>query len=113
MNQTKQMWESVGTAVGVTIATTIVMRFVFDPARAGTPAMLIALGLLYAICTAVAVLRLARRGELRAIFRPSFGDLTLGVLTAGLLWGAAHLVEAVLTPHGSAREAWVMRLYLQ
>ena len=105
MSELKEKWEAAATAIGVTIATTIVMRFVFDPARAGKPAMLIALGLLYAMCAAVALQRLHRRGELRAKFRPSWGDLTLGVVTAGVLYGAAQLVMAAFAPHGSPREA--------
>jgi uncharacterized protein len=113
MSDVKEKWEAVATAVGVTIATTIVIRFVFDPARAGKPAMLIALGLLYALCAAVALLRLHRRGELREKFRPSWGDLTLGAATAGLLYGAAHLAKLALASHGSPREVWVIRLYMQ
>jgi CAAX protease family protein len=92
MSELKEKWEAAATAIGVTIATTIVMRFVFDPARAGKPAMLIALGLLYAMCAAVALQRLHRRG---------------------VLYGAAQLVMAAFAPHGSPREAWVIRLYLQ
>lgn len=105
--------EAVLAAVGVTVAGGFVMQFAFDPARAGGPGMLIALGLFYALAATVALLRLHQRGELRALFRPARGDLALGAVTAGGLYGAAHLVKLSLAPHGSPREAWVLRLYLQ
>ncbi|MFO0762209.1 MAG: type II CAAX endopeptidase family protein [Byssovorax sp.] len=105
--------EAISVAAGVTLATGLVMTFAFDPARAGTPAMLIAIGLNYALITALALYRLKQRGELAARFRPAGGDLTLGAVTAGLLYGAAHLVEHTVASRGTPREAWVMRLYLQ
>ena len=105
--------EAVLTAVGVTLVGGFVMQFAFDPERAGSAAMLIALGVFYAITAAIALFRMHQRGELRARFRPAGGDLTLGAVTAGGLYGAAHLVKLALAPHGSPREAWVIRLYLQ
>ncbi len=105
--------EAITVAVGVTLATAVVMTFAFDPDRAGTPAMLIAIGLLYAGLTGLALHRLDQRGELRRRFRPAGGDLALGAVTAGLLYGAARLVEHALAAHGTPQEAWVMRLYLQ
>jgi membrane protease YdiL (CAAX protease family) len=105
--------EAVLAAVGVTVAGGFVMQFAFDPERAGSVAMLIALGVFYALTAAIALVRLHQRGELRARFRPAGGDLTLGAVTAGGLYGAAHLVKLALAPYGSPREAWVVRLYLQ
>lgn len=105
--------EAVTVAAGVTLATGVVMSFAFDPQRAGTPAMLIAIGLLYAGLTLLALHRLRQRGELEHRFRPAGGDLTLGAFTAGLLYGAAHLVEHAIASRGTPQEAWVMRLYLQ
>lgn len=105
--------EAASIAAGTTIATALVMGFAFDPRRAGTPAMLIAIGLLYALLAAFALYRLDQRGELRARFRPAGGDLTMGAITAGLLYGSAHVVEHALAGRGSPQEAWVMRLYLQ
>jgi hypothetical protein len=105
--------EAVSVAVGVTLATGIVIAFAFDPRRAGTPAMLIALGLFYAAIGAFALRRLDQRGELRSRFRPASGDFTLGAAVAGALYGVAHLVDQVVARHGSIREAWIMRVYLQ
>lgn len=105
--------EAVVTALGVTIATGVVMRYAFDPEHAGSSAMLLAIGALYALLAAGALVRLRQRGELYSSFRPAGGDVTLGAVTAGLLYGSARLVALVLAPHGSLREAWIRQLYLQ
>jgi membrane protease YdiL (CAAX protease family) len=107
------MSEAVSVSVGVTLATGIVMTFAFDPRRAGTQAMLIAIGLFYALTGAFTLRRLDQRGELRRRFRPAGGDLTLGAVVAGALYGVAHLVDQTVAAHGSLREAWIMRVYLQ
>ena len=105
--------EAISVSVGVTLATAIVMTFAFDPRRAGTPAMLIAIGLNYALMGAFALHRLAQRGELRSSLRPARLDITFGAVVAGVLYGAAHLVDQTIAAHGSIREAWLMRIYLQ
>ena len=105
--------EAISVSIGVTLATGIVIAFAFDPRRAGTPAMLIAIGLFYALIGAFALRRLDQRGELRTRFRPASGDFTLGAVVAGALYGVAHLVDQTVATHGSIREAWIMRLYLQ
>src|SRR3954471_13910980 len=63
--------EAVVTALGVTIATGVVMRYAFDPEHAGSSAMLLAIGALYALLAAVALVRLRQRGELYQSFRPA------------------------------------------
>jgi membrane protease YdiL (CAAX protease family) len=105
--------QAVSVAFAVTIATGAVITYAFDPARAGQASMLGAIGGLYVLLAAVALMRLHRRGELLRRFRPVSGDMTLGALTAGLLHGAGRIVQLVLAGHGSPREAWVVRLYLQ
>ena len=100
-------------ACGVTAATGLVIDYAFDPARAGQASMLVALFALYAVLAALALVRLHRRGELRARFRPVGGDMTLGALVALLLYGGARVFEMSVTPRGSPREAWIVRLYLQ
>jgi membrane protease YdiL (CAAX protease family) len=105
--------DALSLAFGVTIASGAVITFAFDPARAGQPAMLASIGALYALLTIVALVRLHRRGELAARFRPVSGDMTFGAVTAGLLYGAGRIVAMLLAGHGSPREAWIVRLYLQ
>ena len=105
--------EAISVAVGVTLATGIVIAFAFDSRRAGTRSMLIALGLFYAVIGAFALRRLDQRGELRSRLRPVSGDFTLGAVVAGALYGVAHLVDQLVASHGSIREAWIIRVYLQ
>jgi uncharacterized protein len=100
-------------ALGVPVATGLVIDYAFDPARAGQASMLIALFALYAALATLAMVRLHRRGELRARFRPVGGDMTLGALVGLLLYGGARIFEMYVTPRGSPREAWIVRLYLQ
>lgn len=105
--------EAIAIALGVTAAVAAVITWAFAPARAGELAMILAIGACYAVLTALTALRLRRRGELGALLRPASGDLTLGALSAGLLYGAAHLVTQTITARGTPREGWIMRLYLQ
>jgi membrane protease YdiL (CAAX protease family) len=102
-----------GIAIGSTLATTAVMGWAFDPERAGQSSMLVAIGANYAVLTAIAVARLRQKGELLTRFRPAGGDVTFGALCAGALYGVARIVGSLLAAHGSPREMWLVRLYLQ
>jgi membrane protease YdiL (CAAX protease family) len=105
--------EALGIAAVVTIATGAVMTFAFDSRRAGASSMLLAIGLYYALLGAFTLRRFEQRGELWTRLRPASGDFTLGAIVAGALYGVAHLVDQALATHGSVREAWIMRVYLQ
>jgi membrane protease YdiL (CAAX protease family) len=100
-------------ALGVTLASAGVVAYAFDPARAGKGAMIGSIGALYAVLAALALRRLHRRGELRLLFRPAYGDVTLGAATAGVLYGCARIAGSILAAHGSPREMWLTWLYLQ
>lgn len=105
--------DAVSIAFAVTIAAGAVLTFAFDPARAGRPAILGSIGALYALLSVVALVRLHRRRELYAALRPLSGDMTLGAVSAGVLYGVARIVQMGLAGHGSPREAWIVRVYLQ
>lgn len=105
--------QAIAIAAGVTLATAAAITYAFDPARAGTGAMLGAMAIFYAPLAAITVARFHRRGELRELFRPAPGDLALAALTAGALYGAARVADLVIAGPGSLRQAWLMRLYLQ
>ncbi|APR85108.1 Hypothetical protein A7982_10457 [Minicystis rosea] len=105
--------DALSLALVVTLATGAVITYAFDPARAGQASMLGAIGGLYAVLAAVALVRLKRRGELYARFRPMSGDMTLAAVSAGVLYGLGRIAQMVLATHGSPREAWIVRLYLQ
>lgn len=100
-------------AIVVSLATAAAVAFAFNPERAGRSVSLVPLAAVYALCTAVALYRLHRRGELRREMLPHKGDLTLGAVTGALLYGIATLGHLAITSRGSPREGWIMRLYLQ
>ena len=105
--------DATAACVSVTIATALVMSYAFAPANAGSPGML---GAIFGLDLAVAIVsfaRLQRTGELRAVMRLRPGDIWLGGMLAGLMYGGAMAGHLVLTPHLSPREGWIMRLYLQ
>src|SRR5262249_33779359 len=45
--------------------------------------------------------------------RPAGGDVTLGAATAALLYAGAMAMHVTVLPRGTAREAWLFRVYLQ
>jgi len=99
--------------LGVTLTNAGAIAYAFDPARAGQSAMLASLAAFYALLASLALYRLHLRGELVRRFAPARGDITLAAATAGVLYGAAHIVASIFAAPGSPRELWVVRLYLQ
>ena len=96
-------------AVLVAAAMTLAMQ----KNMAGNPLALVVLGVPYAVLTVLAVLYLRREGTLGDKLRPRSGDLTFGALVTLMLFFGAIAGRKFLAPHGSVREAWVMRVYLQ
>jgi CAAX protease family protein len=96
-------------AVLVAAAITVAMQ----KSMSGSPLALLALGLPYAVLTVLAILYLRREGTLGDRLRPRSGDLTFGALVTVMLFFGAIAGRKFLAPHGSVREAWVMRVYLQ
>ncbi|HSN98209.1 MAG TPA: CPBP family intramembrane glutamic endopeptidase [Candidatus Nanopelagicales bacterium] len=99
-------------AAGVTVATAAGNAWAFSPSRAGAADTLSSLAAVYVPAAALTALWLRRRGELRSMLRPLGGDLALGFLIAALLYAAALGASLLFMPHGSAREAWILRFYL-
>ena len=96
-------------AVLVAAAITLAMQ----KSMSGSPLALLALGLPYAVLSVLAILYLRREGTLGDRLRPRSGDLTFGALVTVMLFFGAIAGRKFLAPHGSVREAWVMRIYLQ
>jgi len=105
--------QAIAAALGVTALTAIVLTYAFDPERGGEPSLLLAIGALYATLAAAAIRRLKNNHELGARLRPRAGDLTFGVFVGALLYGGAMAGRLFFAPHGSEREAWIIRVYLQ
>lgn len=81
--------------------------------RAGTPAFALWSMLPTVLLAALGVLWLRREeGDLQ-LLAPRWGDASLAVVCALVLFGGAWLLVHVLAPAGTPREAWMARLYLQ
>ena len=89
------------------------MHFAFDLDRAGARSFWAYAILPTVLVAVVALVRAARDGELGELVRPAWGDATRGLLSAALIFGAAAAFVHVVVPHGSPRESWLARLYLQ
>lgn len=61
----------------------------------------------------LACIALARSGRLKARLLPRGGDIFLGVLTAVVLIIAVWAGRYLIMPHGSPRNAWLARMYIQ
>jgi membrane protease YdiL (CAAX protease family) len=96
-------------AVLVAAALTIAMQ----QNMSGSPVALVVLALPYAVLTVLAIVYFRREGTLAQKLRPKSGDLTFGALVTVMLFFGAIAGRKFLAPHGSVREAWVMRVYLQ
>jgi membrane protease YdiL (CAAX protease family) len=99
--------------VGITGAVAWAVSYAFEPARAGQPRALVALGATYGALTALALFHAYRKGRLKAWLVPATGDLTRGFVAALVLFGCAYGFVKLITFHASPRAAWLARLYLQ
>jgi membrane protease YdiL (CAAX protease family) len=80
---------------------------------AGTWMVFLAPAVPYLVLSIAAVVQMQRDGTLAAKLRPRSGDLSFGAIIALMLFFGSMAARMVLAPHGSVREAWIMRIYLQ
>jgi uncharacterized protein len=85
----------------------------FQPSVAGTPEFLWRFALPHAILGLLAVRELSRDGVFLERFKPRWGDLSMGAITALLLLVASWGARATLAPPGSERQQWLLLLYIQ
>ncbi len=100
------------TALAATALAAGVTIYAFSPEQAGSPSMALGPLALYAIMTLFAVLRLRQKRELALTLKPKSGDLTIGAVTAGLLYAGAMAGRLLLCPQGTPQEGWVIRVVL-
>jgi CAAX protease family protein len=100
-------------AAVVAVLVAAAMTLAMQQKMAGSPMALVALGVPYAVLTALTILYFRREGTLGDKLRPRSGDLTFGALVTVMLFFGAIAGRKFLAPHGSVREAWIMRIYLQ
>jgi membrane protease YdiL (CAAX protease family) len=97
----------------VTAVVAASMAFAFRLSLAGTPTMWFGVGIPYAALSALALYRLYDDGTLLDVFKIRAGDVTLGVLTAGLAYGGAWAFEHFFISTSAPRLAWLFRMAAQ
>jgi membrane protease YdiL (CAAX protease family) len=80
---------------------------------AGTPLVLLAPGVPYAVITVLAIVQMQRDGTLAEKLRPRSGDVTFGALVTVMLYMGAVAVRMFVAPNGSLRQLWISRIYDQ
>ncbi len=96
-------------AVLVAASMSIAMR----PDLSGTVFVFLVPAVPYLLLTILALARMQREGTLAEKLKPRSGDLTFGFLVSLMLFFAALAGRKFLAPHGSVREGWIVRIYLQ
>jgi len=79
----------------------------------GTSLVFIVPAIPYTLFTILAVARMRKEGTLAEKLRPRSGDLTFGAIVTVMLLLGALVGRSIIAPHGSVREGWLMRIYLQ
>jgi CAAX protease family protein len=108
----------------VTLITAFGVHLAFAPASAGRPTLFLALGVPYAVFSALAVVRLRRASVAYVEGGPSSGlpsislrlrsgDLSFGLVIALALGLLSAFGRRVIAPPGSPAELWIVRVYLQ
>jgi len=89
------------------------LTIAMQPSMSGSPLALVVLGVPYLVLSVLAILYFRREESLSEKLRPRPGDLTFGALVTLMLFFGTIAGRKFLSPRGSVREAWVMRVYLQ
>jgi membrane protease YdiL (CAAX protease family) len=97
----------------VTAVVAAAIAFAFRAHLAGTPTMWLGIAMPYAALSALALYRLYDDGTLLDVFKIRAGDVTVGVLTAGLAYGGAWAFERYFISTSPPKLAWLFRMAMQ
>lgn len=97
----------------VFVAVLATYALAFRPALADSAAFYWWFGVPHFLLAAYAVRVLSKDGKLAARLSPRGGDLSIGALVGLTLLAVSWGARSVLTPTGSPRQIWLLRLYLQ
>ncbi|HTA88342.1 MAG TPA: CPBP family intramembrane glutamic endopeptidase [Polyangiaceae bacterium] len=89
------------------------MAYGFREAAAGTPQFWLGVALPYVPLVALALHQMWQDGTLVDRLTPRWGDLSIGAVSMIVLLFASWAARRVLSPAGSARQAWLFHIYLQ
>lgn len=85
----------------------------YAPSRASTTWVWLALGLVQLPLAIGALVRMYRQGTVREMLAPRWGDISVGAGSALGLYALTWAGRVWITPSGSPREGWLIRVYLQ
>ena len=96
----------------VVVVTTAAVAFAMRPDMAGATALYLVMAAAYAALAAWALYQMWDDGTLLDRLTPRWGDLSIGVVTAGLLIAGSWVGRTALAASGP-RQGWLYRIYLQ
>ncbi len=97
----------------IVVVTGVASYMAFLEKHAGKPTFIAILGVPAVLFAVYGVVRAWRDGVLKERFAIRGGDFALGALSAGMLFGAAYTFTHFVTPLGTPRSGWLLRVYLQ
>jgi membrane protease YdiL (CAAX protease family) len=100
-------------ALAVTLIVAAAMGFSLREALAGSPALWAGLGVPYLLLGAYTLYRLHDAGTLSGLLRPRGGDVSIGFVMAGVLFGGAWGMRSLMFSGGSPKIVWLFRIGLQ
>lgn len=100
----------VGYLVGIVVTIAVASHFAFHPSRAGTPAFYLWMAVPTVAIAIAGCARAKHDGVLRDWFRLKAGDLTIGILSAGVLFAGSWAFSKQLK---LPELLWLARLYDQ
>lgn len=100
----------VGYLVGIVVTIAVASHFAFQQSRAGTPAFYLIMAVPTVALAIAGSVRAHADGVLRQWFRVRAGDLTIGILSAGILFAGSWAVSKTLK---LPQLLWLARLYDQ
>ncbi len=95
------------------LLTFVGMAYGFRDAAAGSPQFWLGIALPYIPLVALALHKMWQEGTLVDLLTPRWGDLSIGAVSMIVLLFASWAARRVLSPAGSARQAWLFHIYLQ
>jgi membrane protease YdiL (CAAX protease family) len=97
----------------VVVATTAAIGFALRPALAGSKAMYLVIAAVYALLAGWALYEMWDDGTLIDRLSPRWGDLSMGVVVAALLFAGSWVGRSLLASSGTPGQAWLFHIYIQ
>jgi uncharacterized protein len=101
------------TILTVVLAVMLATSVSFDPARAGSTALFAGMTGVSLVLACVGAVWAHREERLSEWLTPRWGDLTASIVLAVSTFAGAWAFFRFVTPQGTPREAWIVRVYAQ